>query len=254
VRNNPIRYNDPTGHKEDCDNKDCDEPTLTPEEELKIKIKYRFNWDVKGNFDLKDLQTVYKTGQDIQSYADRLTNGKGNAWMLKYLGNTTIAPKSQAGLPYQLFAPGKHVTLPAGRIYPNSIYLINGKFDVRTLAHEFGHIWDLNTGRSGPLGVTGGVADSLNTLIGGKVASSWHPRFLNPDDSSYVDPYIPSNVVMNNELIRFNPAVNGGYGNGSTADYLAESFAYNVVNSSKAPVFGSNAVDQMIVAQAASLP
>ena len=243
VTNRPVNFNDPTGHKPVCDEDPASCEKLTPAEELKIKIKDEYNWDIQGDVKLKDLETIFQTGQDIENYVDGLTGGKGNTWMNKYLGGTTIKYWSKSG--------GQ--TLPSWLVGKNTIKLSDGGFSKRLFTHELGHIWDINTGRGRPWGTVGGVADSLNTFIGGDIASTTAFRYLNYDGKP-ADSRIKSTSISGIELVLFDPAVGNGYGNGSTADYLAESFAYNVVNRQYTPPVAAAWIDQTIIAQAASLP
>lgn len=60
------------------------------------------------------------------------------------------------------------------------------------------------------------------------------------------------NFCHEKKFLRIKPGVAGGYGNGSTSDYLSGSFAWNVV--ANTPIFASVSVDQAIIAQAATLP
>ena len=255
VQDNPIRYNDPSGHKEQCEGQECDRPTLEEQlASLKKTIKDKYKWNVMGNdWSLGELRTIYQTGRGIENYVNNLTGGKGQAWMNAYLGGTDIMRS-----PW--YAPqNQNTTFPGWLSHTgaNTVNLFPGweKQDggLRWLTHEMGHVWDMNTGYTTPRGAMGGVGDSLNTYIGGSIASTWDSRFSN-DSGSTADPNIPSKMVLGMELVRFNPSVSNGYGNGSTADYLAESFAWNPIDHQTAPAAASAWVDQAIIAQAASLP
>ena len=69
----------------------------------------------------------------------------------------------------------------------------------------------------------GGVGDELNDYIDGGISSTLNCRFCNKGYPITADPYIPNTM-------RF--TANSGYGNGATADYLAESFAFSVYKDS----------------------
>jgi hypothetical protein len=87
------------------------------------------------------------------------------------------------------------------------------------IVHELGHIWDANTGlNGGPLGVIGGIADSLNDFIGGNITKGANYRWINLGGT------IPSSHIPNN----FQYGPENKYANGSTADYFADSFKFAV--------------------------
>jgi len=174
---------------------------------------------------------------------DDLTGGMGQEWMNEYLGDTNITQWNNDG----------GMALPGWLVGENTIYLDSKGFGSWMVSHELGHIWDMNTGITWPWGTVGGVGDALNTFIGGSISLSPDSRFEN-DPGKPASPHIPSWNFQGIELIQFNPSVVGGYGNGSTADYLAESFAWNVVDRQKTPIVASVWVDQAIIAQAAGLP
>jgi hypothetical protein len=86
------------------------------------------------------------------------------------------------------------------------------------LAHEFGHVWDARTGNISLQGIVNGVADQLNTFIGGTVVEQNGSRFADgsgwsPEKTGYVP-----------EDYKWDTGFNGNYGNNSTADYLCEVF------------------------------
>ena len=71
VANRPVNFNDPSGHISECgEGEEADCERLSPTESLKLEIKTRYNWDIKGNWSLGDLQGIYETGQDIEKYVD----------------------------------------------------------------------------------------------------------------------------------------------------------------------------------------
>jgi hypothetical protein len=139
------------------------------------------------------------------------------------------------------------------------------------LTHELGHIWDAHTGHLGAeitahdehlhyraYGIVGGVADELNTFIisheGGTnfIEGTTDSRFYNPNDPSYVDPHIPTNYQW------ASTKWSNKYGNGATADYLAESFAYSIYDKNGIPG-GSNGpvakwIDARIYVESLTLP
>lgn len=147
----------------------------------------------------------------------------GQAWVKEYLGGTTISHRGDNFFVNTFTHANYSITIPG------NIYLADG-WSEQNLAHEFGHIWDINTlgAFTDPiLGTTNGVGDWLNQFIGGSVTSWQDCRYCQPTDGS-PSWHIPSEY-------RFNDNVNGGYGNGATADYLAEAFSWNVIDPSNLP-------------------
>jgi RHS repeat-associated protein len=251
VNNNPVRYNDPSGHSS-CDYEDDDGNCQSYTDEdyiasyLKI-IKERYDWVVEGkDWTLKDLETIYHVGLDIENYVNGLTNGKGNSWMHTYLGGTTI---TRGG-------GDSYATYPWWVVGKNTIYISAGAVHGSTLAHEFGHIWDINTSSNRPCacGVGGGVGDQLNDAIGGNwLLRDLHFRWMN-DRNNVANFTIPKTVTYGGFEYDNWFTKNSGYGNNGTADYLAESFRWNIYDHNSVPTVASLWVDFAITAQANALP
>jgi hypothetical protein len=172
--------------------------------DLKLIIKDQFKWVIKGkDWTAKELETIYQNGADILAYVNNITGGNGLDWMNKYLGSVNI----------QHYDSNRNSALPG--IGSSTVNLFRGWLTqdggARWLAHELGHVWDINTGF---FGVYGGVADQLNAAMGGH-------RLTDPSSCPFCDGSGPGNN---------NPWQGGAktYGNNSSADYLAESFALSV--------------------------
>ncbi|MDL1943778.1 hypothetical protein FBQ99_15705 [Chloroflexi bacterium CFX2] len=217
--NNPINFVDPSGHLPCTDDGYCGKLSDAAYQKhvYSNAIEDVYDWNLEGNWTLEELQTIYQTGRDIEAYVDGLTGGKGQEWMSYFLGNTTIVHGENTGQFSQ--------TLPS--INGNTIYLgkgwLNGSWTPnRLLAHELGHVWDLNTAnRVSVAGAIGGVGDDLNSLIGGTVSESdgihvWCRR-CDVRSNGY-NPLIPSSYQY----------AQYSYANKSTADYLAETFAFAI--------------------------
>lgn len=84
------------------------------------------------------------------------------------------------------------------------------------LVHEFGHVWDASTGSFSLKGIVGGVADQLNTFIGGSVVEQNGSRFLDESGQNV----IPDEYKWKKTDYKFH----NSYGDNSTADYLCETF------------------------------
>jgi hypothetical protein len=138
----------------------------------------------------------------------------------------------------------------------NTIYISPGAVDGGTLAHEFAHIWDINTSsRIGcACGVEGGVADQLNDFIGGnEFLRELHYRWLNDGDNT-PNFTIPEHVTYNGVTTDNWFTINGGYANNATADYLAETFRWNIYAPGAVPIHAGAWVNSMIMAEASFLP
>jgi hypothetical protein len=205
---------------------------------------------VSSDFSEEELKVIRRTAEDIESHVNDLTGGMGQEWMDEYLSGITISPTTaNRGSAFPGWVPGAGdgiINLPAG--------WTSGSYGNPNLyfAHELGHIWDGNTGRFG-IGTVGGVADGLNIVIGGSILLSGACRFCNPgpDPTTQITPldsHIPDAYKWSND-------VNYGYGNGATADYLAEAFAWSIYDPAKLPdSIVQTFVDYSIIAQASSLP
>jgi hypothetical protein len=234
VSNNPIKYTDPSGHNVCSDDGYCGllSDTNYQKKFFTEAISETYLWKLIGRWTLAELEAIFFTAYAIQTYVDKLTDGRGVSWMKKYMGGTYIDHRGESnpwivnkGLredysgAFPGWAPGMH-----GR---NTVYLAKG-WDNQTFAHELGHIWDINSGKVG-FGAVEGVADYLNDYIHGDILRVGGCRFCNPGGK----PTPPSSHIRPEFYWR--NSVNNGYGHGSTADYLAEAFSWSVFDPSKIP-------------------
>jgi hypothetical protein len=248
----PVQYNDPAGH-EPCWNDseprlamcstnegyDLQTPMLTSEAYITL-LEETFGWTVAGDWTAEELQVIYATGNDILRYVDGHTGGSGLAWMLEYFGGLSI----------------NHLNRPErGESYPNTgipflpragiIFLGPGwenpsmGWDPKQLfAHELGHIWDCRSGGLLIFGCAGGRADQLMAYIG---AEPGRIRVLSPI-------YIPKEY-------EWPWRVHSGYGNGSSFEYVAEAFSWNIYDPTNLPQFELGLwINNEIATQASCLP
>ncbi|MBI4733108.1 MAG: RHS repeat-associated core domain-containing protein [Chloroflexi bacterium] len=255
VYNNPINYNDPSGYLTCSDDGYCgDFGDTSYQKHIMIDfIEAIYEWTVSFSFTLKDIDNIYQTGKDIEEYVDKLTDGKGLEWMNEYLGGVDIRKTSGRGSAIPDLDPHSSGT----------IYLPSG-FAETYFAHELGHIWDINTGvflidysvvdglagysedrnwlGGVKWGIVGGVADMLNLHIGGSIMFTSNCRWCDLSGSDF----IPLEYRWKDPF---------GYGNNSTADYLANSFAYSIYDPAHVPSPGVTLwVNGAIMAQAFSIP
>ena len=242
TRNNPLKYNDPTGHAEECgDNNDTCEDFWDEDSEIAFYrnlLEDRYNWTLDGDYSLDELRKMYFEATSIQEYVDNITNGNGLEWMRVYLGNVTIKP----GVPNTITERGMGL--------PNTVYISPDYLKKPGhLIHELGHIWDWRTstecsGRCAN-GAAGGVSDSIiNVLHRGKnpLSAGVSCRWCDGSEKKYIP-----------KEYQFSPSKN--YGNNSTMDYLAETFRLSVQSAGGgAPQSARLIMEYYIKEQAAHLP
>lgn len=247
--NNPINYVDPSGHKECVTGTDRAGSCLDPAGLAYVLLK-DYGFIVDDSFSDKDKLKILLEARKIEKYVDTLTGDNGQCWMDKNLSGTVFEPWDGHSGDAQAM-PGWYFLQPGA----NRVQL-GSRFAVEQAVHELGHVWDMNTGVTGLQGIVGGVADALNTFIGGNVADpGFDCRYCQTKDEQtgeyILDPNIPDSMVIGN--IEVNTwFVGNSYANGSTADYLAETFMYNVYGKPGVPMPASAFVNSMIISQAAS--
>jgi hypothetical protein len=179
-------------------------------------LHHEFRWDVAGNWNKSDLTKLIDTGNDIEATVSNLTNGNGKGWMYSNLSDVLFVHSSISDLALsQLSSKGNQI-LGMTPIGLPLIIIATPGMTKQTIAHELAHVWD-NSADNGLCASTwcgGGPADELAKFAGGN----------------------PSGVRWNNgtseipQNYQWQPFANGGYGNNSTADYFAESFAWMIYN------------------------
>jgi len=184
--NNPMRYIDPSGHRS-CDYEDDDGNCQSYTDEdyiasyLKI-IKERYDWTVKGDWTLKELETIYQVGRDIEAYADSVTGGNGLDWMHYAFGNTTIEHVD--------FADGHSDTWPTvfgPRIRLNDNWLNDAWGAEVVFAHELAHAWDINSGltASGEMNSDLGGSSGCFFCAPGEGVPQWNPLYHTKNGDAY---------------------------------------------------------------------
>jgi len=229
--NNPVRYTDPSGHE--CFNPGNGEKcTADPDSNghwlpaanggitantIKNWLKQSYNWNMVGDWKIRQLGHVMHAGYQINQYVSTLRGGMGIEWMRKYLGGTNF------------HIGGWNETFLKSNVGPTAyeVRLLTGfetmKFSSKTnsgmIILELGHVLDnrVANNRFFPAVIFGGgPADALIRFVGGEPTKPL--RFLG-------DVNIPAEQ-------RF---VNFPYGNNSSADYFAQTFAILIVDTGKEP-------------------
>jgi RHS repeat-associated protein len=217
--NNPIRYNDPSGHETCMDDFYWDGQCHDEATYLKKTIEENYLWYLEGEWDLDELLVIFQVAYDIELFANGLTGGDGLEWMLHALGNTTIVHR---------ISEGKSDALPLlGNNFGPRIRLYDGWLNdwwgpKQLLAHELGHVWDINSMFYASLQMNvdlGGVGVCL-ICKPGKNVPQWDAS-IHPDHGD-------------------------AYGNSGRNEYFAEAFALTVYDRANTPNGVSGWIDEQI--------
>jgi hypothetical protein len=252
--NNPLIFVDPSGHaavyNQPCPDGICD-ITAFKLEAYTSALDYYYGWNLEGEWELDEVMEVWDTAQEIEEYVDKLTGGKGKEWMKEQLGDTDIKHRGPGEHPFLSDVPENYSnTMPWWTGLENNTIYLSENWTDEVLIHEFGHIWDINTGYPSLVGVVGGLADGLNGFINtvspsaaGAVRFSGACRYC---QNGTVSPYIPESYQFDSR----HP-----YGNNATADYFAEAFRWSVVSPNVVPRPEVKSwIEAVIVLQANSMP
>ena len=228
VYNNPICYTDPSGHTICMDGEYCGTVGSTGY----LKYIYRsavtevYQWQLKGNFKLAELKTIYQVGYNIQSYVNNL-NGDGLSWIRKNLSGATFVN-------YGGFKSTSYVK-PSNYIYMTKNFQnLDENTALLHLTHELAHVWDNNSSSSG-LGtyIGGGISDELYKFLSGTDNLRKFIRFIN------IQPYVKnknfSSILISKLYDQDKFSGKHKYGNGASVDYFAEAFALGIYAPSTVP-------------------
>jgi hypothetical protein len=236
VYNNSVRFNDPTGHMCREDGKGCDGSFLQntrigntilkssgkkesagyEKRWLKRHLKDTYDLNVADDFSVEELRKIRETAQDIEVYADSLTDGNGREWMLRAFGNTTIAHGNDSN--------GRSFAWPWIGIQLDQNWMTHSWGAKVLLAHELGHVWDINTGFAASLNMNrdlGGKGVCLFCIPGTDVPQ-WRPDY-----------HLDKNTGI-------------AYGNGGRNEYFAEAFSATIYNRVSAPNHVAAWIDSQI--------
>jgi len=230
VRNNPVNLNDPTGHDVDCGiGERCRLSTINEFTRV-LKQTYKINVSKSANFNLKELKTIYNALGSIEGGINTLTNGSGLSWITNNLNGSKITRTPATIVEKVVFQGNAHVG--SSTVYLPEDFTNNGwgSLDGKAgsmIIHEFGHILD-NRSKVGLVDASilgGGAGDQLMNFINAKpnavIRCAWG---INYGDS----PVIGYDT-------RYPREGTASYGNNSTADYFANTFAAGASGYSDAP-------------------
>lgn len=206
VNNSPINYVDPSGHLPCLDDGYCGNPS---DDAYQIHIysnaiKEIYRWNLKGKWKLEELKTIYETGKDIEKFADNLTDGNGLEWMQKAFGGTTIMHSQHRS--------GRSYAWPFIGVQLDKNWMTHSWGAKVLLAHELGHIWDINTGFAASYHMNldlGGSGVCLFCAPGNNVPQ-WDPGYHRTPSGD-------------------------AYGNSGRNEYFAEAFSATIYNRVSVP-------------------
>jgi hypothetical protein len=155
---------------------------------------------VADDFSEEELRVIRQAAYDIEDYADDLTGGNGLDWMQQAFGNTTIVHwdgDHADAMPYW--------TGPRIRLHQN--WLTDAWGAKVVVAHELGHVWDINTAFA--------ASYNMNRDLGGSGVCLF--------------------CAPGNNAPQWRPEYHGGYGNSGRNEYFAEAFAATIYHPGNAP-------------------
>jgi hypothetical protein len=146
----------------------------------KQRMNEKYNWEVSGDWTVKELKEVRQAGGDIETYIGTY-GGNGQQWISAYLGGVTFAKEQSVMYPIRALDGGytylelslndalnaRAFVFPSNRITFQNAYVI----DRRDVVHELGHTLDNWLGRSSLLEAAifgGGWADAQIQFLGGQ--------------------------------------------------------------------------------------
>ena len=165
---------------------------------------------VQGNWSNKELSTLYDIGLRILEFANLATGGRGEEWMRDFLVGVMFAHGNLFGRCYEL----------GGTVHLADNWLIDLDGPGYLVTHELAHYIDDITGPDGP------ASCDLVWQRDGRCMV----EFVGETPVGLRWTTDPEGIPVQSEW-----EIRGGYGNGSTADYFAEAFAWTIYNQTNVP-------------------
>jgi hypothetical protein len=192
---------------------------------IQAPIQHAKNWFTRRQLTLDEARILYEIVLSMESGLDRITDGHGREWINKNLGGAKVVIGNFLG---SSFVTGKTVYLRKNFEHSGWSSL-NGKYDTMII-HEFGHVLD-NASKHSLFDADifgGGAGDQLMAFVHAHSSGPFGIRAMgkvvyekNAFPAGYEVPYPSSGTPS--------------YGNNSTADYFANTFAAVVVDYKEVP-------------------
>jgi hypothetical protein len=222
VRNNPLRYVDPSGHfcemvgsNEICSADDDSNGHWLPSWTLSELVDDLWGWSIEGEWEDGAINTIVNAGFAIQSYIYKI-GGNGQDWLRNYLGKAVFKRDAISKAWFFLVGPSGVIgDYSGGVVMANYVIRLPSGFGIDTVFHELAHVLD-NHSKSGLLPATwtgGGAADAFISAMGG-----------NPN-ACFVR-WNCSGTHFDNAGIDITRWERGTYGNNGVADDFAVTFEY----------------------------
>lgn len=188
-------------------------------------VKKEFGWNLTSNFSQDQKKVIYEAGNAILAYLDEHTAGRGKAWMIKNVGKVNFF---LGDLPQKVVTAANKGKPTSVTFIANGIWLEptfeKGGNPIQHVIHEVAHVIDNAVGNRHDAVLSiwfgHGPSDALTKYLGGT------PKGLRWKNGS-------SGIRNLSQWVTTDPETQYGYGNHSTADYFAESFAWAIVEPSK---------------------
>ncbi len=232
VQNNPVNFSDPTGHDADCGLQERCRLSTVNEFTRVIKQTYKIKISKSASFNLKEMKTIYNALGSMEAGINGITNGSGLSWINNKFTGTTISRTPSTIVENIVFHGNSHVggsTIYLADDFANQDWMsLDGKAG-SMIIHEFGHVVD-NRSRVAPGDASlfgGGAGDQLMNYINAKSNGLFGNKadggiFYGKNPFPGYNVQWPSNGTAN-------------YGNNSTADYFANTFAAMVTSYEAVP-------------------
>jgi hypothetical protein len=187
-------------------------PIKGMQDKLKATLKQEWKWQLKGEWTLRELQTLIEVAKDIVKFIDTLKKGTGKAWMQRNLSGVKFQ-HSQGLLSGVLTKV--NANSPTSFVWPaGTVNLFEGWDGIQRprahVVHELGHVLENKKSWGGANILGGGPSDALIKALGGTTSGKVIRMF---------------GGVNLPEKVKYKKGSLGEYGNNSVADYFAETFS-----------------------------
>lgn len=188
-------------------------------EELIYILRNRFGWQVHSGFTEHDLEGIKQTGDEISEAIEKWLPGvNGDSWIRKFLGNAVF---HKGGLPQKVVSLANNKAKISLVFINHHVWLDPGTFNsvrpTRWVAHELGHVLD-NNYKWMAVWWGGGPSDALMHAL------NTHPSGLRWINTKALEKAMPVDFSWS----KHNHGGYPNYGDNSSADYFAETWAWSI--------------------------